>query len=48
LNPIWLRPEWLGLAPRLARLCRRRRVLKRRLTDPDYQPSIFDQSEPAP
>jgi hypothetical protein len=48
LNPIWLRPEWLGLAPRLARLRRRRRVLKRRLTDPDYRPTIFDQSEPAP
>jgi hypothetical protein len=46
LNPLWVRPEWLGLAPRLERLRRRRRVLKRRLTDPDYRPTIFDESEP--
>jgi hypothetical protein len=46
LNPLWLRPEWLGLAPRLERVRRRRRVLKRRLTDPDYRPTIFDDSEP--
>lgn len=45
LNPIWVRPEWLGLAPRLERLRRRRRVLKRRLTDPDYRPTVFDQPE---
>jgi hypothetical protein len=33
-NPLWLRPEWLGLAPRLERL--RRRALRRRWIDPDY------------
>jgi hypothetical protein len=32
----WPPPEWLGMAPRLARLWRRRRILKRRLLDPDY------------
>ena len=42
LNPIWLRPEWLDLAPRLMRLRRRRKFLQRRLTDPDYRPSFFD------
>ena len=42
LNPIWLRPEWLNLAPRLMRLRRRRKFLQRRLTDPDYRPSFFD------
>jgi hypothetical protein len=35
-NPLWLRPEWLAMAPRLARFWRRRRKLRRRLTDPDY------------
>jgi hypothetical protein len=35
-NPLWLRPEWAGLAPRLERFWRRRRVARRRLTDPDY------------
>jgi hypothetical protein len=34
--PAWPPPEWLGLAPRLALLWRRRRALKRRLVDPDY------------
>ncbi len=42
LNPIWLRPEWLDLAPRLMRLRRRRKFLQRRLTDPDYRTSFFD------
>jgi hypothetical protein len=32
----WPSPEWLGMAPRLGRLWRRRRFLKRRLADPDY------------
>lgn len=32
----WPPPEWVGMAPRLARLWRRRRTLKRRLSDPDY------------
>jgi len=34
--PTWPPPEWLGLAPRLTRLWRRRRALRRRLVDPDY------------
>ena len=37
-NPLWLRPEWLGLAPRLQRFWRRRRLARRRLMDPDYSP----------
>jgi len=37
-NPLWLRPEWAGLAPRLERFCRRRRLARRRLMDPDYSP----------
>jgi hypothetical protein len=35
-NPIWLRPEWAGLAPRFDRFWRRRRHARRCLTDPDY------------
>lgn len=46
LNPLWLRPEWLDLAPRLLRLRRRRKILQRRLTDPDYRTSFFDDPEP--
>ena len=38
LNPIWLRPDWLGLAPSYHRFRRRRRIARRRLTDPDYSP----------
>lgn len=34
LNPVWLRPEWAGLAPRLERYWRRRRLARRNLTDP--------------
>jgi hypothetical protein len=41
-NPIWLRPEWLGLAPHLERLRRRRRLARRRLLDPDYSPGSLD------
>jgi hypothetical protein len=36
-NPIWLRPEWAGLAPKFERFWRRRRIARRRLTDPDYE-----------
>jgi hypothetical protein len=32
----WPPPEWLRMAPRLGRLWRRRRFLRRRLVDPDY------------
>ena len=35
-NPLWLRPEWLGLAPVMQRYWRRRRYARRVLTDPDY------------
>jgi hypothetical protein len=35
-NPVWLRPEWAGLAPRLERFWRRRRLARRGLTDPDH------------
>ena len=41
-NPAWLRPEWAGLAPRLERVWRRRRLARRRLTDPDYSPGSPD------
>ncbi|HWJ34918.1 MAG TPA: hypothetical protein VNR70_06610 [Steroidobacteraceae bacterium] len=34
-NPMWLRLEWLGLAPRVERFWRRRRLARRGLTDPD-------------
>jgi hypothetical protein len=35
-NPVWLRPEWAGFAPRLERFWRRQRRARRALTDPDY------------
>jgi hypothetical protein len=41
-NPIWLRPEWAGLAPRFERFWRRRRLARRYLTDPDYSSGSFD------
>jgi hypothetical protein len=44
-NPLWLRPEWAGLAPRVQRFWRRRRNARRRLTDPDYSPGTLDESE---
>jgi hypothetical protein len=34
-NPLWLRPEWLGLAPRMQEYRRRRRRARRWLSDPD-------------
>jgi hypothetical protein len=46
-NPLWLRPEWAGLAPRFERFWRRRRRARRLLTDPDYSSgSLDDDSEP--
>ncbi len=42
LNPLWLRPEWLGLAPEFHRFRRRRRIARRRLTDPDYATERLD------
>jgi hypothetical protein len=45
-NPAWLRPEWVGLAPKFERFRRRRRPARRRLTDPDYPSgSLDDDSE---
>jgi hypothetical protein len=44
-NPIWLRPEWAGLAPRFERFWRRRQRARRRLTDPDYASKGFDSDE---
>jgi hypothetical protein len=41
-NPIWLRPEWAGLAPRFERFWRRRRLARRLLTDPDYSSGSAD------
>ena len=41
-NPIWLRPEWAGLAPRFEQFRRRRRIARRYLTDPDHAPGSFD------
>jgi hypothetical protein len=41
-NPIWLRPEWAGLAPKFERFWRRRRSARRRLTDPDYSSKDLD------
>lgn len=36
-NPLWLRPEWLGLAPRMQEYWRRCRRARRWLSDPDLQ-----------
>jgi hypothetical protein len=44
-NPLWLRPEWVGLAPRIQRFRRRRRNARRRLTDPDYSSGSLDEGE---
>jgi hypothetical protein len=44
-NPLWLRPEWLGLAPRIQRFWRRRRHLRRRLSDPDYRSGTLQDEE---
>jgi hypothetical protein len=41
-NPLWLRPEWAGLAPKFERFWRRRRIARRRLTDPDHASATFD------
>jgi hypothetical protein len=46
-NPLWLRLEWVGLAPRIQRFWRRRRHARRRLTDPDYSPGSLDEGEEA-
>jgi hypothetical protein len=44
LDGLLARPEWLWLAPRLEAFRRRRRAVRRRLQDPDYQtPSAADE-----
>ncbi len=47
-NAIWLRPEWAGLAPGFERFWRRRRLARRRLTDPDYSSGSCNDDEPRP
>lgn len=44
-NPLWLRPEWLGLGPLVQRFRRRRRNARRRLTDPDYARRSLDENQ---
>jgi hypothetical protein len=44
-NPLWLRPEWLGMAPLMQRFRRRRRNARRRLVDPDYPSGNLDEGE---
>lgn len=44
-NPLWLRPEWVGMAPRLERFWRRRRLARRRLMDPDYSSGSAENSD---
>jgi hypothetical protein len=44
-NPLWLRPEWAGLAPKFERFWRRRRIARRRLTDPDYSSETFEDGD---
>ena len=44
-NPLWLRLEWVGLAPGIQRFWRRRRIARRRLIDPDYSSGSLDESE---
>lgn len=47
-NPLWLRPEWLGLAPSVERYWRRRRRARHWLSDPDSRgardPLAWDRS----
>jgi hypothetical protein len=47
-NPLWLRPEWMGLGAPFHRFRRRRRNARRRLTDPDYPLLNLDESEEFP
>ena len=47
-NPLWLRPEWMGLGVPFHRFRRRRRNARRRLTDPDYPLMDLDESEEFP
>lgn len=47
-NLSWLRPEWMGLGTPFHRFWRRRRNVRRRLTDPDYPLVNLDESEEFP
>jgi len=47
-NPLWLRPEWLGLAPRMERYWRRRRYARRGLSDPDLQTQWRQRNDETP
>ena len=38
LGPLWLRPEWMWLSPQMERFRRRRRLVRRALSDPDSWP----------
>lgn len=44
-NPLWVRPEWMGLAPALNRFRKRRRNARRRLSDPDHAPANLDEED---
>ncbi len=44
-NPLWLRPEWQGLLPRMERYWRRRR--RRGFSDPDFRPRASAAGESA-
>jgi hypothetical protein len=54
-NPLWLRPEWLGLAPRMERYWRRRRRARQRLPaqaplrdpDPYWRERDADETDPS-
>ena len=37
-GPLWLRPEWMWLSPQIERFRRRRRLVRRGLSDPDLWP----------
>lgn len=47
-NPLWLRPEWMGLVPMLQRFRRRRRNARRRMSDPDYSSGSLDENGELP
>ena len=39
-GPLWLRPEWMWLSPQMERFRRRRRLVRRGLSDPDLWPLL--------
>jgi hypothetical protein len=48
IDALLARPEWLWLAPRLQAFRRRRRAMRRRLQDPDYQTPSAEEEWIAP